>query len=199
MSRFGMFRGIALRAKVKSGKTWSCKYLLNDSISSQRDYAFTGIYSFADVARQMYAEIMNMSVKLLYDERTKEYFRPNFINWCDEKRKENSRIFVDAWLERLPKEGNWLCDDLRYPNELGAVIEAGGVAIQIDCPKELREERGWKFVQGVDDHPTECSLDGHPYFSEPLHRIRNERSEHYNKAVLDRLVNTFILGEGLRG
>lgn len=181
--------GIAFNAKRKSGKSWSANVALTDF-----PHIFSGIYSFADAARKLYADKIGVDISVLKDTTTKEIYRPAFIQWCDMRRAEDPDVFVREWLASLPKKESWLCDDLRYPNEFGAVAALNGVGVRINSPLNLRVSRGFQFTVGVDDHGTECALDSYSYFEEPQHKLANTESEYYNKSAVNSMVLRLILG-----
>lgn len=183
------YSGIGFNAKRLSGKSWSARYLL----SAYPNY-FQGIWSFADPLREMYAQVIGVDPAVLKDPKTKELYRPGMIAWADVQRSINPDVFVNRWKDTVPKDGAWICDDIRRRNELAAVVALNGNPMRIDCNIGLRIKRGYVFTPGVDDHPTECDLDEIALFQEPAHKVKNQETDNYNKAALDAAVQRSIIG-----
>ena len=58
---------------------------------------------------------------------------------------------------------NWIITDMRFPNEMEAVVEKGGLTIRVVRRQTIVLD-GAKYTMGIDpynEHPSETALDGH--------------------------------------
>lgn len=69
-------------------------------------------------------------------------------------------IFID-YLLRSCRDGNHVCDDLRYKNEAHAFRKDGWLLVRCDCPDDMRHERCIRLYGKFGEeqnHPTEVDL-----------------------------------------
>lgn len=56
----------------------------------------------------------------------------------------------------------WVVSDARRPTDIDYFRSRYRcVMVRVWASQRVREERGWRFVPGVDDAPSECALDGY--------------------------------------
>jgi len=83
-------------------------------------------------------------------------------------------------LNVTPKYPKWIITDMRFPNELSAVKERGGITIRIN-----RKQTG-----ELSTHPSETALDDYQFFDETIDN-NGTLEELYNKAL--EIVNKYKL------
>jgi hypothetical protein len=69
----------------------------------------------------------------------------------------------DSQIEQKIKEGdfsypNWIITDLRFPNELEAIKQRGGITIRVNRPA-INYKNHAGLLQLIEEHPSETSLD----------------------------------------
>lgn len=167
--------------------------------------------SFAYKLKKMIAVLLDVSIHELEDREFKNFPLSNFggktpremmqsigTEWGRKLVYENiwASALINSWkpdavqLHLLQPTGdemkpNWLVTDVRFPNEVKAIQDAGGIVIRVDRPTELRYPDLWEDFQASeydvwDDylksinrlgevyHPSECALDEFSGFD---HRI----------------------------
>lgn len=89
-------------------------------------------------------------------------------------------LMTDKWRAFIPERQetpNWIITDMRFPNELNAVEDRGGITIRVERKKlitsEIESSLGnslgkvtWIPIPGVDtvaEHPSETALDNVPF------------------------------------
>lgn len=91
----------------------------------------------------------------------KETHRKDMIRWGEEKRAQDPGYFC-----RLASEGAdkpvWLVCDARRPTDMDYFKSLYScVTVRVVASEDVRRERGWVWVEGVDDAPSECALDSY--------------------------------------
>ena len=92
----------------------------------------------------------------------KETYRKDMIHWGEEKRAVDSGYFC-----RLAAAGAdkpvWLVCDARRPTDMDYFKGLYRcTTVRVVASEDVRKERGWEWVEGVDNAPSECALDGYP-------------------------------------
>lgn len=136
---------IGLVGLMGSGKDTAARWL-------QEEYHYTPV-AFADPIRGM--------VHQLFPDRPRQ--RELYQSFGDWARQQNSEVFVEWVRRRTTQGGPWVVTDVRFPNELAAIKEEGGVLIAISAPDAVRHARvlardGEDGVQGW-HHATESTWD----------------------------------------
>lgn len=82
------------------------------------------------------------------------------IQWGEEKRKANPGHFCEAVCQQSPRKPVWLVTDARRPSDISYfTARYCCLTVRVTAGEGVRRERGWSFVAGVDDAPSECALD----------------------------------------
>jgi len=66
------------------------------------------------------------------------------------RRGDNPDYWVNQWIESIRDGGNIVCDDIRFPNELSALRNEGGLLIRVKMP-ELKEDLAHESEQHQQD------------------------------------------------
>lgn len=83
------------------------------------------------------------------------------IEWSDSVRAKDPGFFCRAAMTKASKE-IIIVSDIRRKNDIKFFLEVYGnkvKTVRITCPENIRQERGWKFQEGVDNVQSECDLD----------------------------------------
>jgi len=142
---------IGFAGKMGSGKTTLANYIL-------RNKTF-GKLSFADGARYTQKRLFpnrDNDRKLLQDigMKMREIDENVWINQIFE--------FINIMDKQYGKRYNYVIDDVRFINEVNALIEHDWKIIKLECPKEERVRRlalSGKPIDRIDTHPSETELD----------------------------------------
>ena len=147
---------IGLVGKTKSGKTAIADFLV-DALGFKR-------LSFGDAVRQQIARGFGMEAsQLVALEKLEGVEIKNLYHAWHNGRKELSgkNYWVKKVLEQLPYYENIVIDDIRYPDEMIAVVRAGGRIGKLECAPKTQIERG--ADETILKHETEIALDTYIY------------------------------------
>lgn len=131
--------------------------------------------------------------QLLSDGEYKESFRKDMIEWSDRVRNEDYGYFCKVACQAISKP---ICivSDIRRNTDIKWFLEKYGakvITIRINCSKCIRESRGWKFTEGVDDVASECDLDNYENWDFVLVNNNETTTEELIQPVID-LVKKFM-------
>jgi len=139
---------IAFAGRKQSGKTSACEFTAN--VYSQTMQKNSAIYNFADPLKKMCIDIFGLTYEQCYgsDENKNEYvncFWPDSGNsmtarevmqyvGTDVFRKMQHNVWADATIRKIQDENLPLAliADCRFPNEVEAVKNAGGLVIKLN-------------------------------------------------------------------
>lgn len=147
---------IGLTGKMKSGKTTLADFLV-DALGFKR-------LSFGEAVKRQVARGFGIEYETLlkWEKDEKEKLRPLYQAWGEGRRQlSGSNYWVKIVLEELSLHKNVVIDDIRYPNELIAVIKAGGHIGKLDVSKKTQLARGAK--EKWLKHESETALDNYLY------------------------------------
>lgn len=119
---------IAICGKMCSGKTTLANYIM-------RTYPGYQKYSFAGKVKELCVELFDMKKK----------DRTLLINFANKMRDIDPDVWVNQVLKQTKDKENCIIDDVRYQNEVDALIEDGWKFIQLDVPYELQKQRIMKI------------------------------------------------------
>jgi hypothetical protein len=121
-----------------------------NSIPVFEDVKFNHLMSVRELLQKLGTEAMrdglhtNVWVNALFaDYKRSSHWEDRFY---DELNKKGFAGREEVW-SNYP---NWIITDMRFPNELEAVVEKGGITIRVVRPETVTGE-----------HPSEIALDGH--------------------------------------
>jgi hypothetical protein len=139
---------IAFAGRKQSGKTSACEFTAN--VYSQTMQKNSAIYNFADPLKKMCIDIFGLTYEQCYgsDENKNEYvncFWPDSGNSMTARevmqyvgtnvfRKMQHNVWADATIRKIQDENLPLAliADCRFPNEVEAVKNAGGLVIKLN-------------------------------------------------------------------
>lgn len=100
--------------------------------------------------------------RLLDASSYKEEHRMKMISWGEAIRSKDPGYFCSLACEGVDKPV-WLVSDCRRPTDIEYFkFRYLCVTVRVSASVEVRKSRGWEFVGGVDDAPSECALDNYP-------------------------------------
>jgi hypothetical protein len=89
----------------------------------------------------------------------------------DIRRNQNDRYWVDKFYEQVDLNADFVFStDMRFPNEADFVLNEGGVALRLEVPEEVIQERiqnrdGIAYSADAHKHSSETALDDYSKFS----------------------------------
>lgn len=133
---------IAICGKMCSGKTTLANYIMRSFPGYQK-------YSFAQKVKELCVELFGMEKK----------DRPLLINFANKMRDIDPDVWVNQVLQQTKGKCNCIVDDVRYQNEVDALIQDGWKFIQLDVPYELQKSRLMKLYP--DDYREHLQANNH--------------------------------------
>lgn len=153
---------VCFAGKKQSGKTTACEF-----VAEQFPGKKIGFYNFADPLKELCMEILGLSHQQCYGENrhknevvdcywngkqltAREVMQIVGTDWL---RTMQDHVWASATIRKIQKENPEiaLVGDCRFPNEVEAVQNAGGIVIKL--------ERAMYYS----DHPSEVALDRNNY------------------------------------
>lgn len=119
---------IAICGKMCSGKTTLANYIMRTFTGYQK-------YSFGQKVKELCVELFNMKGK----------DRTLLINFANKMREIDSNVWINQVLKQTKGVKNCIIDDVRYQNEVNALIDDGWIFIQLNVPYHLQKERIMKL------------------------------------------------------
>ena len=115
---------IAICGKMCSGKSTLANYIMSSYPGYQK-------YSFAQKVKELCSELFDMEGK----------DRLLLINFANKMRDIDEKVWVNHVLKQTESKEKCIIDDVRYQNEVDALIEDGWSFIQLNVPNELQKKR----------------------------------------------------------
>lgn len=115
---------IAICGKMCSGKTTLANYIM-------RTFPGYRKYSFAEKVKELCVDLFDMKKK----------DRPLLINFANKMRDIDPDVWVNQVLKQTKGQENCIIDDVRYQNEVDALMRDGWKFIQLNVPYELQKSR----------------------------------------------------------
>tara|TARA_B110000971_G_scaffold22711_1_gene20521 strand:+ start:748 stop:1269 length:522 start_codon:yes stop_codon:yes gene_type:complete len=115
---------IAICGKMCSGKSTLANYIMSSYPGYQK-------YSFAQKVKELCVELFDMEGK----------DRLLLINFANKMRDIDEKVWVNHVLKQTESKEKCIIDDVRYQNEVDALIEDGWSFIQLNVPNELQKKR----------------------------------------------------------
>jgi dephospho-CoA kinase len=127
---------VAICGKMCSGKSTLANYIMRTFPGHQK-------YSFAKRVKELCVELFNMEGKN----------RTLLINFANKMRDIDSNVWINQVLKETKGKENCIIDDVRYQNEVDALIQDGWIFIQLHISYELQKERIMKiYPDNFQDH-----------------------------------------------
>lgn len=155
---------VLLSGKRKSGKDFVADRLKCDLQAAGLTVAIVRI---SEPLKREYARLNELNLdELLSSSEYKEKFRSDMVEWGEQIRNRDPGYFCRLAVQG-DNQSNQICivSDCRRPSDLKYFInchssdETTLMKIRINSDDISRINRGWKFVNGIDDAETECALD----------------------------------------
>ncbi|KAL0267375.1 UNVERIFIED_CONTAM: hypothetical protein PYX00_009664 [Menopon gallinae] len=139
-------RKYPLRVLLFSGKRKSGKDYFTDKLLELCNADEVAVIKISLPIKSHFSKLYNLDLNdLMSSSQYKENFRSEMINWSDEMRKKDPGTKTDI---------SW------FKENYGDVVRT----VRIEADENVRRERGWTFVAGVDDSISECDLDDYTYW-----------------------------------
>ena len=133
---------IAICGKMCSGKSTLANYIMGNYPGYEK-------YSFAGKVKELCSELFNM----------KEKDRPLLINFANKMRDIDENVWINQVLKQTAGKTTCIIDDVRYQNEVDALIEDGWSFIQLNVPNELQKKRIMRlYPDNYQQHFNSCLL-----------------------------------------
>lgn len=120
------------------------------------------IIRISEPIKSTWAKEKNLNLtQLLSDGPYKEKYRKEMITWSDERRALDYGIFCREASQNI-SNSTVIVSDVRRKTDIKWFREEFAdkiKLIRIKCDDSVRQDRGWKFQEGVDDIQSECDLD----------------------------------------
>jgi len=119
---------IAICGKMCAGKTTIANYIMRTFTNYQK-------YSFAQRVKELCVELFQMNGK----------DRPLLITFANKMRDIDPNVWINQILKQTTGKRNCIIDDVRYQNEVDALIKDGWIFIQLDVPYAIQKQRIMKL------------------------------------------------------
>lgn len=121
----------------------------------------------------------------------KEEYRKEMIDWSNEMRSKDYGVFCREASKSISKP-TVIVSDIRRKTDIKYFRETFGSKvhlIRIKCDDCVREERGWKFQEGVDDIQSECDLDDWSDWDLVIENSGDKASEQILKEIVEKFLS----------
>lgn len=115
---------IAICGKMCSGKSTIANYIM-------RTYPGYQTYSFGSRVKELCTELFNMKYK----------DRDLLIKFANSMRDIDSHVWINQVLKQTKGKDNCIIDDVRYQNEVDALLADGWYFIHLHIPYDLQTKR----------------------------------------------------------
>ncbi|VDM56076.1 unnamed protein product [Angiostrongylus costaricensis] len=149
---------VLVSGKRKSGKDF-CSEKLKTALSPLR----VSIYGVSHSLKAIYAKNHGLDYsELISNGPYKELHRLNMIKWGERIRSVEPDFFCRATIPSTCNDDVVIISDCRRPTDIEYFKSNYPIlTVRVDASTEERELRGFRFVQGIDDMPSECGLDSY--------------------------------------
>ncbi len=121
---------IIFSGKQYSGKDTLAKIMLDKMPEYKR-------CAMGDIIKLEYGKQHNLTYEEI--EKNKSLYRQGLIDLGNWGRSQSP----DYWLKKIiEQEGNIMVTDVRVPHEYNTFKNAGAISIRVECPREIRCQRG---------------------------------------------------------
>lgn len=163
---------IAICGKMCSGKTTLANYIM-------RTYSGYQKYAFANKVKELCIDLFDMQGK----------DRTLLINFANKMREIDPNVWINQVIKKTRGKQNCIIDDVRYQNEVDALIKDGWIIIQLHIPYELQKSRIMKLYPdnfqdhlNANNHISEKNMfvfpEGYPHLSLNMNEIDEEKNIH---------------------
>ena len=127
---------VAICGKMCSGKSTLANHIM-------RTFSGYQTYSFAKRVKELCIDLFGM----------KDKDRPLLIQFANSMRDIDSDVWINQVLKETRGKGNCIIDDVRYQNEVDALIQDGWQFIQLHVPYGIQKQRIMRiYPEDYQDH-----------------------------------------------
>ena len=147
---------------ILSGKRKSGKDFIAEKLQGLIGLSKCALIRLSAPLKYQYAQDHGLDYHmLLASHGYKEQYRDDMIRWGESKRKEDPNFFCNLACAAGSGRQTWIVTDARRPTDIAYFkqMDVCTILIRIEANEDVRRERGWKFVAGIDDCDSECALD----------------------------------------
>ena len=170
---------IAICGKMCSGKSTLANHIM-------RQFDGYQIYSFGQKVKELCVELFNMKHK----------DRTLLINFANKMRDIDPDVWINQVLKQTSQKQNCILDDVRYQNEVDALIRDGWKIIHLQVPLHIQKQRIMKlYPNNYQDHldaGSHISEQNQFIFPEGYPNMILDTSDH-NMEQIKHDINMFIL------
>ncbi|PIC26903.1 hypothetical protein B9Z55_019336 [Caenorhabditis nigoni] len=177
---------IAISGKRKSGKDYCTNKLIKAFEKIQLPVSAVGI---SHSLKEEYAKIHNLNFgELLTDGPYKEQFRKDMIRWGEEVRNKDPSVFCRAALLSVDDSDIVIVSDCRRMTDFEFFVSNyKTLTVRVETIEDHRQQRGFRFVKGIDDAESECGLDDYK-FDVVLKNITGENIDSRIEKIVEKVI-----------
>jgi hypothetical protein len=152
-----------------SGKRGSGKDTVAGIIQRLQPEKNWQILRFADKVKEIAALLTGLPLDTMHTQEGKRVFLPDYEMTVGQLQQRlgteairgqlHDKAWIFATMNQIRPEGNYLITDVRFPNEVGCIEEAGGIVLRLTGDPLSQLGDGTRD----DSHSSECALDDHPF------------------------------------
>ncbi|KAL1139571.1 hypothetical protein AAG570_006553 [Ranatra chinensis] len=163
------------------------------------DPKLTALIKISGPIKSHWASVNGLNFNdLLSSSEYKEKHREEMISWSDSIRDKDYGFFCKAAVEmyNAKEKPIWIVSDIRRRTDIKWFRENYGIAIKtirVVADDNVRKERGWVFVNGIDDVPSECDLDSVKDWDIIIHNNGTENLETFLVGLINETKNCLEL------
>ncbi|KAJ1345762.1 hypothetical protein KIN20_000368 [Parelaphostrongylus tenuis] len=149
---------VLMSGKRKSGKDF-CSEKLKTALSPLQ----VSIYGVSHSLKAIYAQNHGLDYsELISNGPYKELHRLEMIRWGERIRAAEPDFFCRATIPATCDDDVVIISDCRRPTDIEYFrSNYPCLTVRVEASLEEREQRGFEFVKGIDDMPSECGLDAY--------------------------------------
>lgn len=173
-----------------SGKRKSGKDFIAENICNTLGAQNCEIIRISHPIKAHWAAQKSLSLEeLLGDTQYKEKYRKEMIEWSEQVRNNDYGYFCKEACKSISRPICIVSDVRRktdikwFKDEFGDKVKT----IRIVSDNRIREARGWKFVEGVDDVASECDLDDYKLWDLVVVNNNDVETEELIKPILNQV------------
>ncbi|CAJ0589304.1 unnamed protein product [Cylicocyclus nassatus] len=151
---------VLVSGKRKSGKDYCC-----EKLKAALEPLKVSIHGVSHSLKAIYAETHGLDYsQLISDGPYKESHRLEMINWGENVRDNDPSFFCRATIPSSCEDDIVIISDCRRPTDIDYFqSHYRTLTVRVEAHLKEREKRGFVFVTGIDDMPSECALDGYDH------------------------------------
>ncbi|VDM75650.1 unnamed protein product [Strongylus vulgaris] len=147
---------VLVSGKRKSGKDYCC-----EKLKAALEPLQVSIHGVSHSLKTIYAKSHGLDYsQLISDGPYKEIHRLKMIEWGESVRNAEPDFFCRATIPSTCEDDIVIISDCRRPTDIKYFQNHyQALTVRIVANRMEREKRGFVFVEGIDDMPSECALD----------------------------------------